>query len=277
MKLSLGFSPCPNDTFIFDALVNGRIDTGDFEFNVVMDDVESLNKMARQGELDITKISFHAYAYVSSVYQILNAGAALGKGCGPLLISKDPIPANKIKYCVVGIPGRLTTANLLFSLAFPDAMTKKELLFSQIEQELLDDRIDAGVIIHENRFTYEQKGLHKIMDLGAFWEENFGVAVPLGGIAIKRSIPAGIAAQIDALLRKSVEYAFNNPDHSAGFVAEHAQEMDPGVIQQHIGLYVNEHSIDLGEEGRAAIEKMYREAAAIGLTREVMHPLFVAV
>jgi 1,4-dihydroxy-6-naphthoate synthase len=277
MKLSLGFSPCPNDTFIFDALVNGRIDTGDLEFEVVMDDVESLNKMARKGELDITKISFHAYAYVSSVYQILNAGAALGKGCGPILISKDPIPANKIKYCVVGIPGRLTTANLLFSLAFPDALTKKEIVFSQIEQELLDDRIDAGVIIHENRFTYEQKGLHKIMDLGAYWEEHYGVAVPLGGIAIKRSIPAEIAARVDRLIRESVTYAFANPNHSAAYVAQHAQEMDPAVMQQHIGLYVNEHSIDLGEAGRQAIEKMYIESAGIGLTREVMQPLFVAV
>lgn len=274
MKLTLGFSPCPNDTFIFDALVNGHLNTGDLEFEVVLEDVETLNKMAKEGKLDITKLSFHAYAYVSDQYQILQAGAALGKGCGPLLISADPIPLSKVDYCVVGIPGRLTTANLLFSLAFPDAITKKELVFSAIEQELLDDRIDVGVIIHENRFTYESKGLHKLLDLGTFWEEKYGVAVPLGGIMIRRSLGDAVQHRVNDLIRQSVSYAFSHPDVSAPYVAQHAQEMDPAVMQQHISLYVNEHSLDLGDDGRNAIEHMYRETHAIGLTPAVLQPIF---
>ncbi|HAE35698.1 MAG TPA: 1,4-dihydroxy-6-naphthoate synthase [Bacteroidetes bacterium] len=274
MKLTLGFSPCPNDTFIFDALVNGHLNTGDLEFEVVLEDVETLNKMAKEGKLDITKLSFHAYAYVSDQYQILQAGAALGKGCGPLLISADPIPLSKVDYCVVGIPGRLTTANLLFSLAFPDAITKKELVFSAIEQELLDDRIDVGVIIHENRFTYESKGLHKLLDLGTFWEEKYGVAVPLGGIMIRRSLGDAVQHRVNDLIRQSVSYAFSHPDVSAPYVAQHAQEMDPAVMQQHISLYVNEHSLDLGDDGRSAIEHMYRETHAIGLTPAVLQPIF---
>ena len=274
MKLTLGFSPCPNDTFIFDALVNGHLNTGDLEFEVVLEDVETLNKMAKEGKLDITKLSFHAYAYVSDQYQILQAGAALGKGCGPLLISADPIPLSKVDYCVVGIPGRLTTANLLFSLAFPDAITKKELVFSAIEQELLDDRIDVGVIIHENRFTYESKGLHKLLDLGTFWEEKYGVAVPLGGIMIRRSLGDAVQHRVNDLIRQSVSYAFSHPEVSAPFVAQHAQEMDPAVMQQHISLYVNEHSLDLGDDGRNAIEHMYRETHAIGLTPAVLQPIF---
>ncbi|HAE13971.1 MAG TPA: 1,4-dihydroxy-6-naphthoate synthase [Chitinophagales bacterium] len=274
MKLTLGFSPCPNDTFIFDALVNGHLNTGDLEFEVVLEDVETLNKMAKEGKLDITKLSFHAYAYVSDQYQILQAGAALGKGCGPLLISADPIPLSKVDYCVVGIPGRLTTANLLFSLAFPDAITKKELVFSAIEQELLDDRIDVGVIIHENRFTYESKGLHKLLDLGTFWEEKYGVAVPLGGIMIRRSLGDAVQHRVNDLIRQSVSYAFSHPEVSAPYVAQHAQEMDPAVMQQHISLYVNEHSLDLGEDGRNAIEHMYRETHAIGLTPAVLQPIF---
>lgn len=274
MKLTLGFSPCPNDTFIFDALVNGHLNTGDLEFEVVLEDVETLNKMAKEGKLDITKLSFHAYAYVSDQYQILQAGAALGKGCGPLLISADPIPLSKVDYCVVGIPGRLTTANLLFSLAFPDAITKKELVFSAIEQELLDDRIDVGVIIHENRFTYESKGLHKLLDLGTFWEEKYGVAVPLGGIMIRRSLGDAVQHRVNDLIRQSVSYAFSHPEVSAPYVAQHAQEMDPAVMQQHISLYVNEHSLDLGDDGRNAIEHMYRETHAIGLTPAVLQPIF---
>lgn len=275
MKLTLGFSPCPNDTFIFDALVHHKIDTGDYTFEVVMEDVEALNKMARAGKVDITKLSFHAYAYASADYILLNAGSALGKGCGPLLISKDPIPVSRVQDCVVGIPGRMTTANLLFSLAFPDAITKKELLFSHIEQELLDDRIDAGVIIHENRFTYEGKGLQKIMDLGAYWESNYQVPVPLGGIAAKRSLGEGTIRDIDRLIRESVAFAFADRSSSTAYTARHAQEMDEDVMEQHIRLYVNEFSLDLGEEGRNAIERMYQTAQEIRLIPGITRPLFI--
>lgn len=275
MKLTLGFSPCPNDTFIFDALVHHKIDTGDYTFEVVMEDVEALNKMARAGKVDITKLSFHAYAYASADYILLNAGSALGKGCGPLLISKDPIPVSRVPDCVVGIPGRMTTANLLFSLAFPDAITKKELLFSHIEQELLDDRIDAVVIIHENRFTYEGKGLQKIMDLGAYWESNYQVPVPLGGIAAKRSLGEGTIRDIDRLIRESVAFAFADRSSSTAYTARHAQEMDEDVMEQHIRLYVNEFSLDLGEEGRNAIERMYQTAQEIRLIPGITRPLFI--
>ena len=275
MKLTLGFSACPNDTFIFDALVHNKIDTEGFVFDVVMEDVEALNKMARAGKLDITKLSFHAYAYASSDYILLNAGSALGKGCGPLLISKDPIPVSRVADCVVGIPGRMTTANLLFSLAFPDAITKKELLFSDIEQELLDDRIDAGVIIHENRFTYEGKGLQKIMDLGAYWETNYHVPVPLGGIAANRSLGDNTIKTVDRLIRNSVAFAFENRESSAKYTAEHAQEMDKSVMEQHINLYVNEYSHDLGDEGRRAIERMYETAMGIRFIPGITRPLFI--
>ncbi|MCB9019902.1 MAG: 1,4-dihydroxy-6-naphthoate synthase, partial [Chitinophagales bacterium] len=159
-------------------------------------------------------------------------------------------------------------------LAFPDAITKKELVFSAIEQELLDDRIDVGVIIHENRFTYESKGLHKLLDLGTFWEEKYGVAVPLGGIMIRRSLGDAVQHRVNDLIRQSVSYAFSHPEVSAPYVAQHAQEMDPAVMQQHISLYVNEHSLDLGDDGRSAIEHMYRETHAIGLTPAVLQPIF---
>ncbi len=275
MKLTLGYSPCPNDTFIFDALIHQKIDTGDLTFEIIHADVETLNRKAMEGELDITKLSYHAFAYVSDAYQLLTSGSALGRGCGPLLISKDPIPRSKIEFCLIGIPGKMTTANFLLSLAFPEAATKKEMVFSEIENALLENRIDIGLIIHENRFTYEKKGLLKIADLGEWWENKYQLPVPLGGICIRRDLPAEIKIQVSDCLRRSVLYAMENTSSSMPYVREHAQEMDEHVMRQHIDLYVNTFTVELGDEGRSAIENMYTIASEKRIIGALHYPLFV--
>ena len=216
MTLSLGFSPCPNDTFIFDALIHHKIDTEGLDFRVSFDDVETLNQKAMKGELDITKLSFHAFAYVYEQYALLDAGSALGFGVGPLLIAKNEYLANHPDHINaelrVGIPGKYTTANFLLGIAFPHLVQKEEMVFSAIEQSLLTDQIDLGLIIHENRFTYMDKGLHKVMDLGNYWEQQTGCAIPLGGIVINRNLGQDIKEKVNRVLRKSVEYAFANPN-----------------------------------------------------------------
>lgn len=267
-KLSLGFSPCPNDTFIFDALIHHKIDTEGLEFDVFFDDVETLNKKALQGELDITKLSFHAFAHVSDKYVLLNAGSALGFGVGPLLISKTAYTPEEVKSqpsLSVGIPGNYTTANFLLGIAFPELQHKKELVFSAIEESLLNQELDLGVIIHENRFTYAQKGLHKIMDLGDYWEQQTGMPIPLGGIMMKRNIDVETQRTVNRLIRKSVEFAFENPEASSDFVRQHAQELDESVRKQHIDLYVNQYSIDLGGLGKKAIRVLFEKGHSAGL------------
>ncbi|MBL4586559.1 MAG: 1,4-dihydroxy-6-naphthoate synthase [Flavobacteriales bacterium] len=274
-KLTLGFSPCPNDTFIFDALVNGRIDTSDFEFEVVLADVEALNKMAAKEKLDITKISYNAFAYVSSAYQLLNAGSALGNNYGPLLIAKRQLSADEISDRTIAIPGERTTANFLMNFAYPQAKKKKEFLFSEVENAVLSNEVDGGVIIHENRFTYQQKGLLKIADLGEYWEQQTGFPIPLGGIAIRRNIDTNIKRKFDSLLRESVQFAFDNPGASKEYVKCHSQEMDETVMRNHIDLYVNNYSLDLGEKGKAAIRKMYEVGAGFSGFPKVANNLFV--
>lgn len=264
-KLTLGFSPCPNDTFIFDAIVNGRIDLGDFELEVVLADVEELNRMAIAGKLDITKISYNAFAHVHYMYQLLNAGSALGNNCGPLLISKKSLSTDELKAATIAIPGKNTTANFLMSFAYPNASNKKEFLFSEIESAVLNDEVEAGVIIHENRFTYQEKGLVKIADLGEFWEQQTGFPIPLGGIAIHRRLKPTVRKQFDSLLRQSVQFAFDNPEASKEYVKCHSQEMDEHVMRSHINLYVNQFSLNLGEKGKAAIEKMYEVGKGFGM------------
>ncbi|UYQ93491.1 1,4-dihydroxy-6-naphthoate synthase [Chitinophaga horti] len=256
MELTLGFSPCPNDTFIFDALVNHKIDTKGFTFNTALEDVETLNQWALQGKLDVTKLSFGVYFKVMDRYELLNSGSALGRGCGPLLISKGPIDVSKMADYKIAIPGINTTANLLFSTAFPEAQNKELIIFSDIENAVLDGRVDAGVIIHESRFTYQQKGLHKLMDLGQYWEETTGHAIPLGGIVIRKDLPADVKSQIDALIRSSLDYAFAHYPSLPEYVTAHAQEMDESVMRQHIDLYVNQFSLDLGAEGKQAIARL---------------------
>lgn len=259
MKFTLGFSPCPNDTFIFDALVNKKIDTQGLTFETVIEDVETLNQMALQGKLDITKLSFPAFFQSLDKYVLLNAGSALGKGVGPILISKKNIsfPIPDIQNSTIAIPGINTTANMLLSFAFPDANKKIPMIFSEIENTVLAGKTDLGVIIHENRFTFQQKGLHKVLDLGEYWEEKMKLPVPLGGIAINRKFDKLTNQKIDGLIKKSLEYAFANYPMITDYVKLHSQSMSENVMRQHIDLYVNDFSLDLGLKGKLAIEKLY--------------------
>jgi 1,4-dihydroxy-6-naphthoate synthase len=253
MKFTLGFSPCPNDTFIFDALVNKKIDTEGFDFEVVLEDVETLNQWAIQGKLDVSKISYGVLPLVLDRYELLDAGGALGKGVGPLLIAREPIPISEINDRTVAIPGQRTTAHLLFSLAFPDAKNKAFTIFSAIEDAVLSGKVDCGVIIHENRFTYQKRGLVKLMDLGEFWEKQTGAPIPLGGIVMKRGVEEGFAYKVNRLIRRSLEFAFARYPELPAYVRAHAQEMEEQVMRQHIDLYVNDYSLSLGEGGKKAV------------------------
>jgi 1,4-dihydroxy-6-naphthoate synthase len=256
MRLTLGFSPCPNDTFIFDALVNKKIDTGNFEFDAFLEDVQTLNRWSVQKKLDITKISYGVFPLLTNDYNLLDSGGALGKGVGPLLIAKKEILLSDTNNCTIAIPGENTTAHLLFSLAFPGALKKEFMIFSSIEDAVLSGQVDCGVIIHENRFTYRQKGLTKIVDLGEYWENKTGCPIPLGGIVMKNDYPISIQKKINDLIRKSVEYSFGSYPVISDFVKQHSQEMDEEVMRQHIDLYVNNYSISLGEDGKKAICKL---------------------
>ncbi|MEO6882607.1 MAG: 1,4-dihydroxy-6-naphthoate synthase [Bacteroidia bacterium] len=275
MNLTLGFSPCPNDCFIFDALIHNKIDTEGLLFNVSMEDVETLNQMAFKGEIDITKLSYHAYAFLTKKYILLNAGSALGNGCGPLLISKSDLNSSDLTNAKIAIPGKYTTANFLLSLAFPEAKNKIEMVFSEIEDAVLNGKVDAGLIIHENRFTYEQKGLKKIIDLGEYWESTYQSAIPLGGIVIKRNFSEAIQQKVNRVLRKSVEFAFANPASSLTFVKANAQTMSEEVMQKHIQLYVNKYSIDLGIEGKKAIRTLFEKAENSGIINKIEEKIFV--
>ena len=278
MTLSLGFSPCPNDCFMFDAIVNRRIDLENLEFSIRMADVEALNKAAFAGDADVTKLSYHAYAHCTSNYVLLDAGSALGRNCGPLLISKRSISSDEVAAgkLAIAIPGQYTTANFLLGLAYPSARDKTELVFSDIEAAVLDGRFDAGLIIHENRFTYAAKGLKKIIDLGEFWERETGAPIPLGGIVASRSLPGEVQHAVNRVLRRSVEYACAHRTASLPFVREHAQEMSEDVMYRHIDLYVNEYSVDLGVEGKRAVELLFERAAATGIIPTVTQSLFIA-
>ena len=277
IKLSLGFSPCPNDTFIFDALIHHKIDTEGLEFEVEYNDVETLNQKAFNNELDITKLSYHAFAYAVENYELLNAGSALGFGVGPLLITKNQQLAENLalyagkylpdefKNLRVGIPGKFTTANFLLGLAYPNLINKEIMVFSDIESAVLDGEVDLGLIIHENRFTYQDRGLYKVQDLGDFWEKATESPIPLGGIVIKRNLPQEIKEKVNRLIHLSVEYAFANPKSGIDYIRSHAQEMEENVMYKHIELYVNQYSSDLGELGRKAVKSMFDKANAFNL------------
>ncbi len=275
MKLSLGFSPCPNDTFIFDAMMHGRIDTEGLEFEVFMEDVETLNRRAMLGELDITKLSYHAYAYLLEKYVLLDAGSAIGKNCGPLLIARQAMTDDQVDKALIAIPGRYTTANFLLSLAFPAATRKVETVFSEIENAVLEGKVDAGLIIHENRFTYEQKGLTKVIDLGEFWESSTGMPIPLGGIVVRRSLDKETQQKVNRVMERSVRFAFDHPGASKDFVVANAQEMEETVMNSHIQLYVNEFTKNLGGAGRAAIGKLFDVARARGVVPIYKEDIFL--
>ena len=255
MNITLGFSPCPNDTFIFDALVNKKIDTEGLTFETALEDVQTLNKWAIDKKLDITKLSYGVLPLVLDNYDLLNSGSALGRGVGPLLISNNGQGISNVESTTVAIPGEHTTAHLLFSLAYPAAKNKVFLRYDEIENFVLGGK-GPGVIIHENRFTYQDKGLFKITDLGDFWEKMTGNPIPLGGIVAKKNMDTGLQQKIDRLIKKSIEYAYSNYPQLNDYIRKHSQEMSEDVMRKHIDLYVNEYSLDLGEIGRNAVKKM---------------------
>ena len=261
MKLTIGLSPCPNDTFIFDAMLNGKIDTEGLLFSYQFEDVETLNKLARTGTLDITKISYGVLGQILPHYSVLNAGGALGRGVGPLFISaQKSIPIN-LEALTVALPGIHTTAHLLFSMAYPEIQKKIFMPFHEIEDAVLNGTVDAGIIIHENRFTYQEKGLFKWADLGEIWEKNTGHPIPLGGIVARRSYNSDLLKKINRIINKSLVYAYQNQTSLPLFVTENAQEMNELVMRSHIDLYVNEFSLDLASAGRAAVWKLLELSA----------------
>lgn len=275
MKLTLGFSPCPNDTFIFDAMVHGRIDTEGLEFDYFLADVEELNRKALSNAVDITKMSYSAYAYAAKNYLILDAGSALGYRNGPLLISKNKIEVSQLAEARIAIPGKLTTANLLFSIAWPEAQNKTEYLFSDIEKVLLNEEADAGLIIHETRFTYHKKGLIKVADMGEYWQQLTGLPIPLGAIVINKKIPEAVALKVNRIVRRSLEYAYHDSFASYDFVSSNAREMESTVMNNHIKLYVNEYSLDLGKKGREAISVLFNIAAGKGVIPSLPDKIFL--
>jgi len=275
MRLTLGFSPCPNDTFIFEALVHGRVDTEGLEFDWFLADVEELNRRAIEESVDITKMSFHAYARAATGYLILDSGSALGHNNGPLVISRHRIWPEELKDALIAIPGRYTTANLLFSILWPEAKRKREYLFSDIPEVVLSGEADAGLIIHETRFTYKKMGLQLVADTGAMWEEITGLPVPLGAIVVSRSVDEEIAARVNRSIRRSIEYAYASPGESVAFIRKNAAETDPEVTREHIKLYVNSFSLSLGQEGRKAIERLYSVAQENGVIEALPERIFL--
>lgn len=269
MTLTLGFSPCPNDTFIFEAMVHQRVDTEGIEYNWFLADVEELNRKALQADVDITKMSYHAYAHAARNYLLLDSGSALGRKNGPLVVSRRKIDPEELDNAVIAIPGHYTTANLLFSIFWPEAKNKREFLFSDIPAAVLSGEVDAGLIIHETRFTYEALGLSKVADTGELWEEMTGLPIPLGGIVINRNVSEDTALKVNRTIRRSLEYAYSNPGASTDFIAKHAKEVSPEVMKEHISLFVNRFTLSLGEEGRRAVERLFSVAAH----RKVISPM----
>jgi len=272
--IKIGFSPCPNDTFIFEALVNNRIDTGNLQFEPILEDVQTLNLWALEGKLAVTKLSYGVLPLVLDKYSLLNSGSALGRGVGPLLITKEDILQSNIEEMQIAIPGENTTAHLLFSLAYPEAKNKVFLRYDEIEHFVLQGK-GLGVIIHENRFTYSDKGLKKVQDLGEFWEDKTGYPIPLGGIAVKKSVPVQIQQLINTLIGKSIEYAFFNYPAINDYIRSHSQEMSEDVMRKHIDLYVNEYSVNLGSEGIAAVKMLLEVYATLNPASEKLPPDFM--
>ena len=275
MRLTLGFSPCPNDTFIFEAMVHGRVDTEGLEFDWFLADVEELNRRALEGTVNITKMSYHAYARAAAGYLILDSGSALGRSNGPLVVSRRRMSPDELDNAVIAIPGLYTTANLLFSIFWPGATRKRQYLFSDIPEAVLSGEADAGLIIHETRFTYRSMGLGLVADTGAMWEEMTGLPVPLGGIVVSRTIDPVVAAKVGRAIRRSIEYARTSPIESTDFISRHARETEEEIAREHIKLYVNDFSISLGEEGRQAIRKLFSVAHEKGVIESLPERIFL--
>jgi 1,4-dihydroxy-6-naphthoate synthase len=275
-SLSLGYSPCPNDTFIFYALVHGKAGTGDLDFREILEDVETLNQMARRSELDITKISFHAFAHLRDTYCLLRAGAALGKGCGPLIVSKKYRAIEELKGKKIAVPGRLTTAFLLLQLVDPSLRERVLVMpFNRIIDAVRDGDADAGLIIHESRFTYQHAGLLQVMDLGEWWERETGLSIPLGGIIAKRDLGGQVITVVDSGIRKSLEYALAHPAEPKAYIMRHSQELGEDIINRHINLYVNDHSLEIGNDGIKAVEELFRLSEEKGIFPRSSRPLCI--
>ncbi len=262
--LKIAFSTCPNDTFIFYALVNNKIGENIFEFDYTLADIAELNNFAFKKEFDVIKVSFNAYGNLLDYYNLLDSGSALGKGCGPILISKNYFNLEKLENKLIGIPGKYTTANYLFDFACKLPVKKVFMKFDEIIPAILDKRLDAGVIIHESRFTYRNFGLNKIIDLGEFWERKTNYPIPLGGIIIKKDISLHLQKEFDKLLKLSIDYAQKNFKEVLPFIKKYAKELDNEIIKSHIDLYVNEYTYSLGANGRKALEFFYKS----GFNRE---------
>jgi len=275
MRLTLGFSPCPNDTFIFEALVHRRVDTEGIEYDWFLADVEELNRRALDGSVDITKMSFHAYAWAANNYLLLDSGSALGRNNGPLVVSRRKIYPDELNDAMIAIPGRYTTANLLFSIFWPEAQRKREYLFSDIPEAVLSGEADAGLIIHETRFTYQAMGLQKVADTGEEWDKLTGLPIPLGGIVVHRSVSDDAAARVNRAVRRSLEYARANPSASLDFIHKNARELEAEVTREHINLYVNDFSLSLGKEGREAVERLFAVAYERKVTGALPERIFL--
>jgi 1,4-dihydroxy-6-naphthoate synthase len=274
ITLKIGFSPCPNDTFIFDALVNQKMDTGNLHFEPVLEDVQTLNQWALEGKLPVTKLSYGVLPLVTDRYKLLNSGSALGSGVGPLLIAKEMLNAQDVNHQTIAIPGKNTTAHLLFSLAFPAAGRKEFLRYDEVENFVLEGK-GLGVIIHENRFTYEAKGLKKIMDLGTYWEQTVGTAIPLGGIVIDKNLPLDVQKQTENLIKQSTALSFEHYPKLSEFITKNAQEMSEDVMRKHINLYVNDFTLQLGEEGKKAVRALMQVYATLNNGKAIPNDFFV--
>ncbi|MDD2273659.1 MAG: 1,4-dihydroxy-6-naphthoate synthase [Desulfuromonadaceae bacterium] len=274
-ELTLGFSPCPNDTFMFYPLVHGLVDTGDLAYRERLEDVETLNQLALKGELDVSKVSYHALGHIRDQYTLLRSGSALGRGCGPLLVAANKVDPADLRGKTIAVPGRYTTALLLLRLFDPELDNFIVMPFNEIMDAVLSGTVDAGLIIHESRFTYHGFGLHKLLDLGEWWEDETGLPIPLGGIVARRSLGAETIAAVERALKGGVEYARRHPGEAARYIGEHAQEMSAEVCAAHIGLYVNDFSSDLGDEGIRAIHCLLQRAEEAGIIPGSEMPLFV--
>jgi 1,4-dihydroxy-6-naphthoate synthase len=273
MKITLGYSPCPNDTFIFYALTHDKLDC-DYEFEETLKDVETLNRMTLLKKFDVTKASFYGFGFVREDYCLLRSGSALGRGCGPLIVARRPMDQNNLCSKKIAIPGKMTTAYLLLQLFVPDAKNIVEMPFDKIMNAVSMGVVDAGLIIHESRFTYPQYDLVKIIDLGEWWEERTGLPIPLGGILAKRDLGVHIVNKIDALIRQSIEYAFRHPAQTRDYIKKNAQELEENVIDQHIKLYVNDYSLDIGG-GEIAVEELMKTAQDRELIPHSSKPIFI--
>ncbi len=272
-NVSLGYSPCPNDTFIFYALAHKKV-RGEVEFSEVLKDVETLNAMALRKELDVTKASFYAFGFLREGYCLLHSGSALGRGCGPLIVAKKTIKASDLAGKKIAIPGKMTTAYLLLQLFSPGIKKVVEMPFDRIMNAVSLGTVDAGLVIHEGRFTYPSYRLVKLIDLGEWWEERTGLPIPLGCILAKRELGADVIMEIDRLIGKSVEYGFSNRELTREYIKKYAQELDDSVIDQHIGLYVNDYTLDIGD-GATAVGTLLRMAEALNLIPHSDKPLFI--